>query len=221
MNAPGLFDRWRTNFLTGLAVVLPALVSIAVCVWLFGTISNFTDRLLFFIPEKYLHANNGKGPILWYWSPIAFVVAVILVTVVGQIARFYFGKKMIEWSDRLLLRIPLLNKIYGTVKQVNDAFSNNKSSFKQVVLVPFPTSDTFAIGFLTSEQSFPSPTGDRLLTIFIPTTPNPTSGFLVLMPATKVTKLDIPVADGIKFIISIGSIPPDQAKAQLEALKRG
>ena len=220
MNASGLFDRWRTNFLTGLAVVLPALVSIAVCVWLFGTISNFTDRLLFFIPEKYLHANGGRGPILWFWSPIAFVVAVILVTVVGQITRFYFGKKMIEWSDRFLLRIPLLNKIYGTVKQVNDAFSNNKSSFKQVVLVPFPTADTFAIGFLTSEQSFSSPTGAPLVTVFIPTTPNPTSGFLVLMPTTKVTKLDIPVADGIKFIISIGSIPPDQAKAQLEALKR-
>ena len=220
MNGSNIFDRWRTNFLTGLAVVLPALVSIAVCVWLFGTISNFTDKLLFFIPEKYLRANAGRGEIFWYWSPIAFIVAVSLITVVGQIARFYFGKKMIEWSDRFLLRIPLLNKIYGTVKQVNDAFSNNKSSFKHVVLVPFPTAETFSIGFLTSEQSFPSPTGERLVTVFIPTTPNPTSGFLLLMAATKITRLDIPVADGIKFIISIGSIPPEQAKAQIEALKR-
>jgi uncharacterized membrane protein len=219
MKEQGFFARWRANFFTGLAVVLPALISIAVVVWLFGTVANFTDRLLFFLPQKWTHQDNGTGPVYWYWSWVAFAVAVALVTLLGRATRHYVGKKLIEWADRLLLQIPLLNKIYGMVKQVNDALSSNKSSFKQVVLVEFPNEGSWAMGFITSDKTL-SPREDlNLLTVFIPTTPNPTSGFLVLVPESKLTRLDIPVAEGIRFIISIGSIPPDQQAARIAALR--
>jgi uncharacterized membrane protein len=109
--------------------------------------------------------------------------------------------------DTALLRIPLLNKIYGTIKQVNESFSSNKTSFKQVVLISFPHKDSRSIGFVTGEQR--GLENQKWISVFIPTTPNPTSGFLVLVRETEITKLDMTVADGIKLIISLGAISPD------------
>jgi uncharacterized membrane protein len=121
---------------------------------------------------------------------------------------------MIWWLDLVLLRVPLLNKIYGTIKQVNEAFtSGKKSSFKTVVLVEFPHPGHYAMGFVTSEQheEVQAKTQQNLVCVFVPTTPNPTSGFLILVPETKVTRLEMSVADGIKYIVSLGSIAPEFA----------
>jgi uncharacterized membrane protein len=206
-----LLARWQANFLAGLAIVLPAVISIALLVWLFGTVANITDTLLIFLPHSLTHKNHGEGPMYWYWSLAAFVVAIFLIGAVGLLARNYFGKRIIEWVDSALLRVPLLNKIYGTTKQVNDAFSSsNKTSFRTVVLVEFPRTGVFSIGFVTSEQhgEIQAKAPDKVVCVFIPTTPNPTSGFLVLVPEDKVIKLDMSVADGIKYIISLGSIIP-------------
>src|SRR6185436_2974508 len=114
--------RWRTDFLTGLAVVMPATISIAVILWLFGTVSRFTDTLLFFLPKTLTHANQGGGAIYWYWSIMALALAIILIGTLGRLTRYYVGKKMIQLLDMALLRIPLLNKVYSTLKQVNEAF---------------------------------------------------------------------------------------------------
>ncbi len=206
------FARWRANFVTGLAIVLPAVVSIAVVVWLFGTVANITDTLLIFMPKEWTHRDNGAGPMHWYWSLCALLVAVLLIGLVGSLARYYFGKKLIQLVDLALLRVPLLNKIYGAIKQVNEAFSpSNKSSFKHVVLVEFPRPGSYAVGFLTGEdhQEVQQKTREHVLSVFVPTTPNPTGGFLVLVPEKEITRLDMSVADGIKFIISLGAIAPD------------
>jgi uncharacterized membrane protein len=206
--------RWRGNFLTGLAVVLPAVITLAVVKWLFGTIASVTDLLLFFLPKQITHEDAGKGPMFWYWSLAALAVTILLVSVVGLLARYYVGKRMIAWLDSTMLRVPLLNKIYGTIKQVNEAFSTNKkTAFKTVVLVEFPHAGTYSVGFLTSEhqEELQARTKEKVVGVFIPTTPNPTSGFLLLVPENKVTKLDMSVADGIKYIISLGSISPEFA----------
>jgi uncharacterized membrane protein len=203
---------WRRNFFTGLAIVLPAVVSIAVVVWLFGTVSNVTDTLLIFLPREWTHKDQGAGVMHWYWSLCALLLAVLLVGLVGALARYYLGKNLIEMVDLTLLRVPLLNKIYGALKQVNEAFSpSNKSSFKHVVLVEFPRSGQYLVGFVTGEdhKEVQQKTKEHVLSVFVPTTPNPTSGFLVLVPENAVTKLDMTVADGIKFIISLGAIAPE------------
>ncbi|MDB6109663.1 MAG: hypothetical protein JWR69_1413 [Pedosphaera sp.] len=209
-------SRWRANFFTGLAIVLPAIISLLVIFWLFFTISNITDRILVFIPKQITHENSsngvGTGPMYWYWSVVALLLVVFLISVVGLLARNYLGKKLISSVDMSLLRVPLLNKIYGTTKQVNEAFtSSNKNSFKTVVMVEFPRAGMYSIGFLTSEahDEVQSKAGEKLMCVFIPTTPNPTSGFLVLVPEAEVTKLEMSVADGVKFIISLGSISPE------------
>ena len=209
------FARSRASFLTGLAITLPAIISIAAVKWLFGTVSSFTDALLFFLKyildPREVYENGQSGPMYWYWSLVALMLAVALISVAGVLARYYIGKRIIEWLDLAMMNVPLLNKFYGAIKQLNDAFSGNKNSFKTVVLVEFPREGMYSVGFLTSEQraEVQQKTKEKVVAVFIPTTPNPTSGFLVLVPADKVTKLDMSVAEGIKYIVSLGSISPE------------
>lgn len=208
----GLLARGRTNFLAGLAVVLPAAVSIGVVVWLFRNVASVTDVLLFFLPRSLTHEQQGAGPVLWYWSVFAIALAVMIIGLIGQLTRYYLGKKALELLDSTLLRVPLLNKIYLTVKQVNEAIApENKSGFKQVVMIEYPRPGCHSVAFLTSNpvHSFPALSLEKMVSVFVPTTPNPTSGFLLLLPESQVTKLDMSVADGIKFIISLGAIGPD------------
>ena len=219
-----LFARWQANFWAGLAIVLPAVISIAALMWLFGTVATITDTLLIFLPREWTHHDNGNGPLFWYWSLTALVLAVVLIGLVGLLARNYFGKRIIQWVDSALLRIPLLNKIYGATKQVNDAFSStNKTAFRTVVLVEFPRAGAYSIGFITSEPDFEiqSKLDSKVVCVFVPATPNPTSGFLLLVPEEKVTKLEMSVADGIKYIISLGSILPEGNRLAAPELKNG
>jgi uncharacterized membrane protein len=207
-----LFARWQANFWAGLAIVLPAVISIAVLRWLFGTVANITDTLLIFLPTKLTHHDAGNGPMYWYWSVVALALAIFLIGTVGLLARNYFGRKIIEWVDSALLRIPLLNKIYGATKQVNDAFSSsNKTAFRTVVLVEFPHPGVYSIGFITSDQQeeVEAKTGQKVVCVFVPATPNPTSGFLLMVPEGKVIKLEMSVPDAIKYIISLGAILPE------------
>ncbi|MGO9586092.1 MAG: DUF502 domain-containing protein [Limisphaerales bacterium] len=218
MEQKSFLARWRSSFLTGLAVTFPALLTLAAVKWLIGTISSVTDLLLFFLPrtlthESLVNANDGKGDMLWYWKLLALALAVVLISAAGVLARYYIGKKIIDWTDRILMRVPLLNKFYGAIKQVNDAFAGNRHSFKTVVLVEFPREGMHSIGFLTSEQhdEVQQKTPEKVVCVFVPTTPNPTSGFLILVPEEKVTKLDMSVTDAIKYIVSLGSVSPEYA----------
>jgi uncharacterized membrane protein len=219
------FSRWRASFLAGLAVTFPALLTLAAVKWLIGTISSVTDLLLFFLPKSLTHEglvypNDGKGPTHWYWSAAALLLAAVLISAIGLLARYYVGKRMIEWMDKAMMRVPLLNKFYGAIKQINEAFGGNKHAFKTVVLVEFPGPGNYSVGFITNEQrgEIQQKTGKNLVSVFVPTTPNPTSGFLILVPEEKATRLDMSVADGIKYIVSLGSIVPEHAPAiQIES----
>jgi uncharacterized membrane protein len=199
-------NRWRRNFLAGLAITMPGIISLAVVVWLFRNVSNVTDTLLFFLPKSLTHPPGNDTAPHWYWSALALLLAIFLICLVGRYGRYYFGRRAIKWTDGALMNIPLLNKIYGTIKQVNESFSNNKSAFQHVVLAPFPHPGSRTIAFVTGEQD--NLGGEKLIIVFIPTTPIPTSGFLLLFPERDLVKLDMSVADGIKFIISLGAITP-------------
>jgi uncharacterized membrane protein len=212
----GHFARWRANFFTGLAIVLPAVVSIGLIFWVFFTVSRVTDTLLIFVPKSITHEDafgvRGAGPMLWYWKMVALVVAIILISVVGLVARNYLGRKLIEWVDGWMLRVPVVNKIYAATKQVNEAFSSgSKTSFKTVVMIEYPRLGMYSVGFLTSEvhEEIQGKVPEKMVCVFIPTTPNPTSGFLVMVPESHVTKLEMSVTEGIKFIVSLGAINPE------------
>ena len=217
-----LFARWRASFLTGLLIVLPGILTFAVVKWIFGTVSSFTDTLLFFLPfflkPEVVYKNGVDGPMFWYWSLTAFVLAIVWISAVGVLTRYYFGKRMIEFADNLMLRVPVLNKIYGTIKQVDQAFtSGKKTSFKTVVLVEYPREGIYSVGFLTNERAdeIEIKTGRKCVCVFIPTTPIPTGGFLIVVPEEKVIKLEMSVADGLKYIISFGAIAQEMEKVKL------
>lgn len=210
-----LLNRWRRNFLAGLAITMPGVISLAVVVWLFRNVSNVTDILLFFLPKQWTHP-QGSDTAYWYWSFLALLLAALLIGLVGRFGRDYLGRRAIKWADRALLSIPLLNKIYGTIKQVNEAFTSNKSSFKQVVLAPFPHANSRCIGFVTGEEIMMGE--EKLISVFIPTTPIPTSGFLVMYPERDLRKLDMSVPDAIKFIISVGALPPGHPGAAFQPI---
>ena len=215
-----LVARWQANFWAGLAIVLPGVISIAVVLWLFKNVAAITDTLLIFLPKKLTHEELGQGPMYWYWSVVALLLAMFLIGVIGLLARNYFGKRIIEWVDSGLRRVPLLNKVYGTMKQVNDAFATgSRAAFRTVVLVEYPRLGVYSMGFITSEQhgELQAKLKEKVVSVFVPTTPNPTGGFLLLLPEYEVIKLEMSVADGIKYVISLGSIVPE---AQAEMLKR-
>jgi uncharacterized membrane protein len=206
-------SRWQANFVTGLALILPAALTLFLVAWLVSSILNVTDVLLIFLPRPWTHERGGEGPLHWYWSLSALGLAVLLISLLGRMARYYVGKKVIGLVDLVMLRIPMLNKIYGAIKQVNEAFSSNqKTSFRQVVLVEFPRPGAYSVGFVTGDKhpGMDLKTGQKLICVFIPTTPNPTSGFLVIVSETEVVKLDMSVADGIKYIVSLGAIAPER-----------
>jgi uncharacterized membrane protein len=219
-----LLPRWQANFWTGLAIVLPGVISVAVLVWLFGTIARITDLLLFFLPQTLTHHDQGSGPMHWYWSVVALLLAVVLIGLVGLLARNYIGKRLIKWVDTGLMQVPLLNKIYSATKQVNEAFSsNNKTAFRTVVLVPFPHPGSYTLGFITSEQhaEVQAVTSEDMVCVFVPTTPNPTGGFLLMVPEDKLTRLKMSVPDAIKYIVSLGSILPEYTPASHQPVGSG
>jgi uncharacterized membrane protein len=199
---------------------MPAVISTGVVLWLFGTVANFTDRLLFFLPRSLTHQADGSGPLHWYWSFVAFLLTLALIALVGLAARHYVGRKLIEFGETIFLRVPLLNKVYLALKQINEAFATSKkSAFKTVVLVQFPRVGCYSLGFITGEQheEVQAKTKEHVVCVFVPTTPNPTTGFLILVPEHDVVKLEMSVADAIKFIISLGTVSPEfpqAAKAQ-------
>lgn len=214
------FARWQTYFYTGLAVVLPAFIAIGIVSWLFGTISNFTDKLLFFLeyfPEpsrEWIYVNGESGAMHWWWSVMALVMAAFIIGLIGRMTRNFVGKKILEFIDWTMLKVPLLNRIYSAVKQVNEALTTkNQSSFKQVVLVEFPGPGMHSLGFLTGEShaEISDQLKNEIISVFVSTTPNPTTGFLVFLPKEKVRRLQMSVADGIKYIISLGSVAPPYA----------
>ena len=221
-----LLGRSRRNFFTGLAVVLPVIISIGVALWLFNQAVAVSDILLYpfrFIPGLELNdiwKDGQPGSELYFgWKVVAVLEAVILTGLLGYLTRYYVGKKLVQLMDYVMLNVPLLGKIYGTVKQVNQAFaSENKSSFKQVVMVEFPRKGLNSVGFVTAEQ-VKTDEGESIISIFVPTTPNPTTGFLLVLPESKVVKLDMSVADGIKFIVSLGAVPPENASGVQAAFK--
>ena len=221
-----LLGRTRRNFFTGLAVVLPVIISIGVALWLFNQAVAVSDILLFpfrFIPGIDLIDiwKDGKpGTDLFFeWKVVAILEAVVLTGLLGFLTRYYIGKKLVQLMDYVLLNVPLLGKIYGTVKQVNQAFtSEKKSSFQQVIMVEFPRKGLYSVGFVTAEQ-VKTDEGESIISIFVPTTPNPTTGFLLVLPESKVVKLDMSVADGIKYIVSLGAVPPENASGIQAAFK--
>jgi len=144
---------------------------------------------------------------------IGIIASIILIFVAGFFVSNVIGNRLFRFGERLLLKVPFVSKIYNVVKQIIDAFSlQGKPMFSQVVLIEYPRKGTYAVGFVTGEcrGEVQTRTAARLINVFIPTTPNPTSGMLMLVPDNEITYLDMTVEEGLKLIISAGVVVPDE-----------
>jgi uncharacterized membrane protein len=188
----------KTIFTTGLLTILP----LAVTIYVFYIIFNFLDNLVGDLIEV----------IFSYRVPgIGFVAGLVLILLIGFIASNIIGNRLINFFDRLFQRVPISRGIYTSAKQIIDAFTvQGKNAFQKVVLVEYPRKGLYVIGFVTgqSKGEIQEKTAEETLNIFIPTTPNPTSGMLILAPRHEVIDLKLTVEEGMKIIISGGLFSP-------------
>ncbi len=202
------FKSTRTAFFAGVILLAPLSITLLVFSWLVENIGGrFRSYFFFYLPDTLLDRAN----LVLLWNVLATVLVLVLVTLLGYLSRYFIGRYIILITERIVRTVPFVNTVYTTVKQIADTFSLQKRAvFQKVVLVEFPRPGAFALGFLTSQAKgeIQERTNENLLNVFLPTTPNPTSGFLLMFSANEVTELDMSVAEGMKVIISGGALVP-------------
>ena len=189
----------RRAFFTGLLVVIPSAISLGLC-WIFF---RWVDERLVELIRLVVEPPPGAG----------FLLAVVLVVAIGVFAQNFFGRRIVEVYEAILHRVPVVNQVFPAVRQVAElVLSEKASAFQKVVLIEYPRKHSYCIGFLTADapRALSERTPHRkLLSVFVPTTPNPTSGFLLLLPEAAVQVLDMTPEQGIKLIVSGGLLHPD------------
>jgi uncharacterized membrane protein len=209
----------RNAFLTGLLLLAPLVVT----VWAFLKIIDIVGGS--FRPLFDTLIPHGLQDIPLVWEMAVTVVVFALVTLFGLISHYFFGKYLLDLGERLILAIPGLNTVYSSVKQLVSTFgSQNRNLFSRVVLVQYPRHGVWTLGFLTNKTQAEAQTrADReLWSVFIPTSPNPTSGFMLFFPPAEIIELEMSVGDGMKMVISGGAMIPtwpeaERAQAELKA----
>ena len=198
----------KRYFITGLLIWVP----LGITAWVVSLIAGAADQSLRLLPAA-IHPHNLIG----FDIPGAgIVVTLVIIFITGLLAANFIGQRLVNWWERLLARIPVVNSIYNGVKQVSDTlFSSSGMAFRQPLLVQYPHQGAWTIAFLTGE-----PGGDvvnhlkeEYVSVYVPTTPNPTSGFFLMFPKNQVIELDMDVDQALKYIISMGVVaPPTQPK---------
>ena len=210
-----LFLRLRTYLLTGIVVVAP----VGITIWLAWQFISFVDRSVTpLIPTRY----NPETYLPFSIPGLGLVVTIVVLTVIGALAANYSGRVLVRLGERLVDRMPVIRNIYGALKQIFETVLRRSStSFRQVVMVEYPRRGIWALAFTTgrTEGEVQNTTQDELVNIFLPTTPNPTSGFLLFVPRRELVPLGMTVEEGIKMVISGGIVtPPDRRPAELQAI---
>ena len=211
---PGLLARLRASFLTGLVVIAP----VGLTVWLVWSLIGWVDGFVLplvpydFQPEKYIRINlRGVGVIFF----------LIFTIVVGWIAKGLIGKSLINFAESLVNRMPVVRSIYSGVKQIAETvFAQSERSFEKACLIEYPRKGIWAIGFVSiqakGEVAMRAGKGGDLVGVFVPTTPNPTSGFLLFFPREDVIELDMSLEEAAKLVISAGLVYPGEAAPKEE-----
>ena len=183
-----LIRKW---FLSGIAILLPVGLTAFILVWLF----NLLDGILSGIVSK-IFGKEIPG--------LGLLILLITIFIVGMLTSNFVGGKITGWFEKLVGKIPLIKTVYNPIRKITSGLSSDKNeSFKKVVLIEFPKEGTKSIGFITNSDF--SIKGEEKISVFIPTTPNPTNGFLVLVDKKDVEILDVTVNEGLNMVVSMGS----------------
>lgn len=196
---------FRNAFLSGALLLAPLVVTLLAFAWIIDAVGG-TFRPIY---QDYLPKTLQRIP--FFWDLLATGVVVLLVTAFGYLSSYVFGKYFLSIGERAIQRIPGIGAVYNSVKQVVATFgTQNRNLFSKVVLIEYPRKGSWTLGFLTNKQQgeAQSIVGTDTWTVFVPTTPNPTSGFLLMLPRHEIIELDMSVGDGMKMIISGGAVVP-------------
>jgi uncharacterized membrane protein len=205
---PSVLARLRGYFIAGVLVTAP----ITITAWLTIAIINFVDGRV----EKLIPPQYDPEQFLPFSVPgLGLIVVVLFLIFVGMLATNFLGRFFVRIGEGILDRLPVIRSLYGATKQILETvFANQSEAFREVVMVEYPRKDMWVIGFLTgtSKGEVQDKTGDDVVNIFVPTTPNPTSGFLLFVPNKDVIRLNMSVEEGIKLVVSAGIVTPEKMK---------
>ena len=208
LSSSSLSRRFRNAFLTGLLVFLPLGTTIFVIDFLLDLFKGPAIRLAYQLGLSQENAFFGLETLL---AMAGLVIGVILLTSLGYFSKYLLGRVFINLTERILDKVPFINAVYRSVKQIVETFGKeNRAVFKEVCLVEYPRKGSYALGFITAESSshVTDKIGRKLTYVFVPTTPNPTSGFLLLLDEDEIHRIDVSVGDGMKMLISGGAVVP-------------
>jgi len=186
----------RNYFITGVVVLIPIGFTL------------YLSKILIGLSSKILPENINPNSYLPYAIPgIEIIISILFITFVGGLSLSFFGKKILKLIDDLFKRIPLLRTIYSAISQMTETFSKKDNDKKSVVLVEYPRKGVWAVGFATRENTteMAKKTNQKIINVFVPTTPNPTSGFLLMFPIDEVIYLNMTFEEASKFIVSAGT----------------
>ena len=194
-----VFTSIRNNFIAGVVVLIPIGITIYLTLFFIKFSSDILPKEI--NPNHYLPYNIPGLEIL---------ISIFLITLIGWLSLSFIGKRLFDLFENVLNKIPILRTIYSAVGQLIETFTKSKSGKKNVVLVEYPRKGVWAVGFATNENTgeIKKKTGQELINVFVPTTPNPTSGFLIMFPKNEVIYLDLSFEEASKFIVSAGSTNP-------------
>jgi uncharacterized membrane protein len=192
----------RRYLVAGVLVWLPILAS----VWVITFIVQLTDRILLLLPEAYRPEALVGFPL----PGLGIVIAMLVLLITGLLVTNLIGKRLVQYWDGLMRRIPLVRSIHGGVKSFAESVFSKNNSFRKVVMIQYPRTGIWTIGFVTADDvaEISEKTGVQHACVYVPTTPNPTSGYIVLMPKSEVVELDMSVDAAMRMIITCGVVVP-------------
>ena len=191
--------RLRNYFITGIVILIPIGFTL------------YLSKFLINVSAKLIPTGLNPNSYLPYSIPgLEILLTIIFITIIGGLSLSFIGKKFLQIIDDLFKRIPILRTIYSAIGQMTESFTNQDSNKKSVVLVEYPRKGSWAVGFATKENQgeIKNKTNKNLINVFVPTTPNPTSGFLLMFPKDEVIYLDMNFEEASKFIVSAGTSNP-------------
>ena len=194
------FAKARNYFIAGIVVLIPIGITIYLTLFLTSISSKILPKEI--NPNYYLPYNIPG---------VEIVMSIILITFIGFLSLSFIGKKLLDIFNNILKRIPILRTIYSAIVQMTETFTKSDDKKKNVVLVEYPRKGSWAVGFATKENTgeISNKVKQKLINVFVPTTPNPTSGFLLMFPKEEVIYLDLTFEEASKFIVSAGTSNPD------------
>ncbi len=210
--------RLRGYFLTGLIIVGPVAITVYVVWWFINLVDGWVKPL---IPQSYLPDNF----LPFHIPGVGMIVGILALMLVGALAANLFGRTIVSYGEMMLDRMPVVRGVYRLLKQIfTTIFSKSGTSFKRVGLIEFPRRGLYAVVFVSGEPPAEVKqkigNGEKLMTVFMPNAPNPTTGFVLFMPAKDVTVLDMSIDDGAKLVISAGLVAPPQDELKTLARRR-